>query len=208
MLTLFTIGCAGNLNHYDVSNKEPQKGHGEAARIGTVLAAEVLQTMKRLKSLDPGALRVHSETLELPLSEIGPGDVEWARKITPLFGKRNAAPFIDMVRAAKIVDVEARKGKPLEAEVQVIALGNQLAWVGLPGEVFTELGMMIKTNSPFQYTVVAELANGPAGGYVPNRKAYPEGAYEAVSARCGPGSGEMMVDAAVRMLIALHAGNR
>jgi hypothetical protein len=86
--------------------------------------------------------------------------------------------------------------------VQVIALGDQLAWVGLPGEIFTEHGLAIKTASPFRYTVVSELANGSVG-YVPNRKAYPEGAYEAESARCGPGSGEMMVDAAVRMLIDL-----
>jgi len=95
----------------------------------------------------------------------------------------------------------------LEAEVQVIALGGQLAWVGLPGEIFTELGMAIKTASPFRYTVVSELANGSIG-YVPNRKAYPEGAYESESARCGPGSGEMLVDAAVRMLVDLRKESR
>lgn len=200
MLTVFTIGCAGNLNHIDVSTKAPQKGHGEAARIGTVLAAEVLKTMQRLEAVDTGALRVRSEIVHLPLPEIRPGELEWARKVTPLFGKANAAPFMDLVRAFKIVDVAERKGEPLDAEVQVIALGNRLAWVGLPGEIFTELGMAIKNASPFQYTMVAELANGSVG-YVPNRKAYPEGAYEPESARCGPGSGEMMVDAATRLLL-------
>ncbi|HWQ54830.1 MAG TPA: neutral/alkaline non-lysosomal ceramidase N-terminal domain-containing protein [Bryobacteraceae bacterium] len=204
LLTLFTIGCAGNLNHIDVSTRDPQKGHGEAARIGTVLAAEVLRTMKHLEAVEAGSPRVRSEMLRLPLPEIRPGDVEWAQKITPLFGKPNAAPFMDLVRAFKIIDVAARERKPLDAEVQVITVGKQLAWVGLPGEIFTELGMAIKTASPFQYTVIAELANGSVG-YVPNRKAYPEGAYESESARCGEGSGEMMVDAATRMLVALHA---
>jgi hypothetical protein len=99
--------------------------------------------------------------------------------------------------------VTARQGKPLEAEVQVIALGDQLAWVALPGEIFVELGMAIKQASPFPYTIVAELANGSVG-YVPSRKAYPEGAYEVVSARCAAGSGEMLVDAALRMLKELH----
>lgn len=203
MLTVFTIGCAGNLNHIDVKSREPQKGDGEAARIGTVLAAEVLKTMKRLHAVEPGPPRVRSQTLRLPLPKIAPVQVEWAAKITPLFGKPNAAPFMDLVRAFKIADVAARKGEPLAAEVQVITVGAQLAWVGLPGEIFTELGMAIKNASPFQYTVVAELANGVVG-YVPNRKAYPEGAYESESARCGPGSGEMMVDAATRMLVALR----
>ena len=207
MLTMFTIGCAGNLNHIDVSTKAPQKGNGEAARIGTVLAAEVLKTMKRMQTVEPGPPQVRSEMLHLPLPEIRPGDVEWAKKVTPLFGKPNAAPFMDLVRAFKIMDVAERKGELLDAEVQVITVGNQLAWIGLPGEIFTELGMALRNASPFQYTVIAELANGSIG-YVPNRKAYPEGAYESVSARCGPGSGEMLVDSAVRMLVAMRSESK
>ena len=35
MLTLFTIGCAGDINHMDFGSKEPQKGGTEAERIGT-----------------------------------------------------------------------------------------------------------------------------------------------------------------------------
>ncbi len=207
MLTLFTIGCAGNLNHIDVSTRDPQKGNGEAARIGTVLAGAVLKSLKRVEPAEAGRLAVRSEMLNLPLAEIRPGDLDWARKVTPLYGKPNAAPFMDLVRAFKITDVAARDGKPLEAEVQVIALGRDVAWVGLPGEIFTELGMAIKRASPFRFTAVAELANGSIG-YVPDRKAYPEGAYEAVSARCAPGGGEMLVEAATRLLVSLWEEKR
>lgn len=205
MMTMFTIGCAGNLNHLDVTSGEPQRGHGEAARIGTVLAAEVLKAYKRLEPVAGGAPRARAEIVRLPLPEVTPADLEWARKITPSFSKADAAPFMDLVRAFQLVEVAERNGQPLEAEVQVIAIGDRLAWVGLPGEIFTELGMAIKAASPFQYTIVAELANGSLG-YVPNRKAYGEGAYEAVSARCAAGSGEMLVDAATRLLVELHAG--
>ncbi|MCL4853144.1 MAG: neutral/alkaline non-lysosomal ceramidase N-terminal domain-containing protein [Bryobacteraceae bacterium] len=204
MLTLFTIGCAGNLNHIDVTTREPQKGHGEAARIGTVLAGEVLKTFKRLEHLPAAAPKVRSETVLLPLPAFEPRELEWAKKITPLFGKPNAAPFLDFVKAFRVTDTAARDGKPLEAEVQVIALGNDLAFVGLPGEIFTELGMALKYASPYRYTVVAELANGSVG-YVPNRKAYPEGAYEAVSARCAEGSGEMLVQSATKLLVSLRS---
>jgi hypothetical protein len=47
--------------------------------------------------------------------------------------------------------------------------------------------------------MIAELANGSIG-YIPNKEAYPQGAYEVMSARCAEGSGEMLVEAAVRML--------
>jgi len=207
MLTLFTIGCAGNLNHIDVNTAAKQSGHQEAARIGTVLAAEVLRTLKKMERLDLGVPRMRSERVRLPLPEIRPGELDWARKITPMFGQKDGAPFMDLVRAFKIVEVADRAGRPLAAEVQVITLGDRLAWVGLPGEIFTELGMMIKLASPFQYTIVASLANGSIG-YVPDRKAYPQGAYEPVSARCAAGSGEMLVDAATRLLVEIHGHSR
>ena len=198
MLTMFTIGCAGNVNHIDVSSAVPQKGHEEAARIGTVLAAEVLKTYTRL-SLVEGAIKARSEILGLPLPEARPDELPWARGIAAKFGEPKAAPFLDQVKAFKVIDVIAREGKPLEAEVQVIAIGKQLAWVGLPGEIFVELGQAIKKASPFPRTIVVELANGNIG-YVPNEKAYHEGNYEVVSARCAAGSGEMLAAAALSRL--------
>jgi hypothetical protein len=87
----------------------------------------------------------------------------------------------------------------MEAEVQVIAVGRDVAFVGLPGEVFTELGLAIRARSPFAHTQVVSLANGHVG-YVPDAKAWGEGNYEVVTARCAEGSGERMVETAVRML--------
>ena len=69
----------------------------------------------------------------------------------------------------------------------------------LPGEVFVELGLQIKNGSPFRQTVIAELANGSVG-YIPNRAAYGQGNYEVVSARCAEGSGEKLVDSAIKQL--------
>jgi hypothetical protein len=73
----------------------------------------------------------------------------------------------------------------------------------LPGEVFVQLGLDLKLDSPFEQTIVAELSNGSVG-YIPNRRAYPQGNYEVVSARCAEGSGEMLVRAAIEMLKELH----
>ncbi|HYO80037.1 MAG TPA: hypothetical protein VES20_01440, partial [Bryobacteraceae bacterium] len=203
LVTVFTIGCAGNLNHRDVSIRDPQKGHGEAARIGAVLAAEVLRKLQHAATVDVGFIKATSETLQLPLPEIEPNEVDWARTTAATFDKKEAAPFNDLVKAFKIVDVIDRKGKPLEAEVQTISLGRSIAFVALPGEIFVEHGLAIKQASPFPHTVIAELANGSVG-YVPDRKAYPQGAYEVVSARVAEGSGEMMVDSATRQLIGLY----
>lgn len=81
----------------------------------------------------------------------------------------------------------------------MISLGDDLAWVSLPGEIFVELGLSIKAASPFRTTILAELANGSVG-YIPTRVAYPQGNYEVVSARCAEGSGEKLVDVALKQL--------
>lgn len=201
MVTLFTIGCAGNLNHIDVSTKEPQKGHGEAARIGTVLAGETLKTIKRSVPAEAGQIRTTNGIVRLDVPKFSAAEIEKAKATAATFGQKNAAPFIELVHASKVVEVAERDFRPIEAEVQTIAIGP-IAFVGLPGEIFVEHGLAIKSGSPFPFTIVAELANGSIG-YVPDRKAYAQGAYEVVSSRVVEGSGEKLAETAIQQLIKL-----
>ena len=139
------------------------------------------------------------------MPDFGAEDLQTALQVAEaLEQKKQPAPkFMDQVKAFKVLDVEARKQKPQEVEVQVIVLGNDIAWVSLPGEVFVELGLSIKAGSPFRQTIIAELANGSIG-YIPTRRAYAEGNYEVVSARCAEGSGEQLVESALRQLRQLY----
>jgi hypothetical protein len=208
MVTLYTTGCCGDINHIDVRWAEPQHGFENAARMGVILAGAVLETWPRLKLVTGGPLRVKSRVVALPLPAISSSDVETARQVAARHRDAKAKPpsFLETVQAYKVLDVEARHGKPIEVEVQVVALGGDLAWVSLPGEVFVELGLAIKQDSPFPHTIIAELANGSIG-YIPTRRAYTQGNYEVVSARCAEGSGETLVDAAIGLLKELHGVN-
>ena len=207
LVTLYSTGCCGDINHIDVHWAERQGGHENAARMGVILAAEVLRTWPRLRLDVPGALRVRSTTVKLDPAKITPADVESSRAAIARLGESGKAPpFLELVQAFKVRDVADRGGEPIEVEVQVIALGDELAWVSLPGEIFVELGLAIKQDSPFRHTIIAELADG-AIGYIPARRAYAQGNYEVISARCAEGSGERLVDAAVAILKDLHQGD-
>ncbi len=201
MMTIFANGACGNLNHVNVNWAGAQTSPAEANRLGTILAASVLKAYMDLKPVADTTLRVRSEVLQLPLAPFSQEDVQEAKATLE---KKDKARFMEQVKAYKVLDVQKREGKPLEVEVQVITMGDSLAWVSLPGEVFVELGLSIKAASPFAQTHIAELANGSIG-YIPNRSAYPEGNYEVVSARCAEGSGEMLVHAAIKMLEELKA---
>jgi hypothetical protein len=71
--------------------------------------------------------------------------------------------------------------------------------VTLPAEIFVELGLAIKAASPFETTLVIELANDSLG-YIPTKKAFAEGSYEIVNSRVEAGSGERLVEAAISLL--------
>jgi hypothetical protein len=199
MLTVFTIGAAGNINHIDVKSATPQKGHDEAARIGTVLSGEVVKTYAKLQPVRGGKLQSVHRSVTLDLAPLEAGDEERATQFANQVDAGTTVKFLDTVFAFRALDTVARHGKPLDAEVQVITLGDQIAWVGLPGEIFTELGSAIKQASPFPLTIVAELAHGPVT-YIPNTGAFPQGNYEVVSSRASQGSGEKLVAAARQLL--------
>lgn len=195
----YATGCCGDVNHIDVRNAFPQKGHEEAARIGIRLAAAALRGWNELSGVKSYRLKSSFELISLPLAHHDKDRVEWADGIAKRANDEKQPPFREMVEAFRILDVEARNGKPLQTEVQVISIGKEVAWVGLPGEIFVQLGLMIKDGSPFPTTIIHELSNGSVG-YVPTRQAYAQGNYEVISARCAEGSGEILVDSALKQL--------
>ena len=96
------------------------------------------------------------------------------------------------------------KEKHISTYIQVIAINNT-AFVSVPGEMFVELGLMIKEKSPFEHTYVVELANDYIG-YIPTRVAFKEGGYETLNARSsriGPEAGEILVENAISMLASI-----
>ena len=204
MLTLFTNGMSGNINHLDVTDSRQLRGHAEASRIGTILAADVLKAYRQLRPVTPTKLAVRSRAVALPAPTFTREEVDAARKTLTDFGKPGAPAFHDVVHAWKVLDVAALNGGPLDTEVQAITMGDELAWVGIPGDAFVELGLAIKQNSPYRFTVVSEQSGSGSISYVPNRKAFSEGAYEVISARFEPGGGELLAEVAIQLLIDMY----
>ena len=90
----------------------------------------------------------------------------------------------------------------VQVEIQAVRVGD-FAIAAAPGELFVELGLAIKRQSPFATTLVNELANGSAIGYVCTRDAFVQGGYEprlTMESRLPPEMGELCVDRAVTLL--------
>jgi hypothetical protein len=198
-LLLFGTGTCGDINHVDVTKKERPK----ASEIGATLGETVAAARPDLAPVSAPALAVRREVVTVPLQQPTPEKLAWAREAIHKVGTRDLA-FLEQVEAAKVLDLELRGGAGVALEVQVMRLSADVAVVGLPGEVFVDLGLAIKAASPFATTLVIELCQDDPV-YIPTRKAFEEGSYETVNSRIAPGGGEKMAEAAVRMLKELGA---
>ena len=128
-----------------------------------------------------------------------------AKKYTELHesGHDEEIPYKGM--ALTTVVAEAKRMVSLEngpdsftLPMSVVKLGK-VAFVGFPGEPFTEIGRATKEVEGFELILPCCCAND-ARGYFPSSKAYSEGGYEARASRFAPGISEILVGKATEML--------
>jgi neutral ceramidase len=196
-ISAFGAGTCGDINHINVAVKDTVKGFEMAERIGTTLGRTVLAAQPDLALITRPRFAVKSRTLTVPLQEVTPEQAKtaWA-KLEMLKGEEGS--FMEKVEAVKAVDL-ADHGKTWPMEVQVFRLDHDTAIVGLPCEIFVELGLAIKQASPFKRTFVISICNDRPS-YVPTKKAFTEGSYEITNARVQPVAGEMLVRTAGELL--------
>ncbi|MBO7687784.1 MAG: hypothetical protein J6V72_15445, partial [Kiritimatiellae bacterium] len=86
--------------------------------------------------------------------------------------------------------------------VSTLAIGDDLAFAGVPCVPFVDIGRTVKKRSPFRMTVFTCLTNGSVG-YIPTTQSHSDGGYEALSSRFAAPTGDRLVDAQVEQLTSL-----
>ena len=86
-----------------------------------------------------------------------------------------------------------------EMPVSVVAIGDKIAFAGVPGEPFTDIGRKVKAGSPYKTTMFSCLTNG-SYGYFPVASAYREGGYEARSSVFDSSVADVLKDGLLNLL--------
>jgi len=175
---LFFNGTAGDINCYDWLNKTDRSflGTGKNApeAIGLGLASTVVQINADIDTAvtEPYMASI-STNVQLDRRFATPEMLEWAKKVDA-----NPEAYSDTDRAYALDYLAPNEGVPptIDFEVQTLRLGPWTI-VGLPSEIFTDVGREIKQKSPCPGTIVVELANG-THGYVATELAHEKGVYE------------------------------
>lgn len=219
VISIFGLGCCGDINHSDPTKAERNK----TDFIGGSLGNTIVAALPDLKPVENTRLQVRSAIVPLPLQEVSKPEVDRALEKLAIVQRGEQLDFFEHVTAYRqvIVDqlshpqpfADAEKhlgwglthswkgvGENLPAEVVVMTIGNDIAVVYLPGEVFVELGLAIKQASPYKTTMVVELSQCVETAYIPTRAATAGGSYEVLNSSIKPGGGELLVEAAIRLL--------
>lgn len=218
-VSIFATGCCGDINHVDPNSSVRNK----AKFIGDSIGNSIVGQLKDLTTINQPDLVVKSMIVKLPLREVTKEDVEKAIRVIDAANKKETVDFFEHVTAHKKLMLDqlrnvkpiakadallrsriSRKlagvGKKLPVQITAITLGQDVAIVCLPGEVFVELGLAIKQASPFKTTIIIELSNAGETAYIPNRIAYAGGGYEVTNSTLKPGGGEILVESALTVL--------
>lgn len=219
VVSIFGNGCCGDINHVDPVRKERNK----TDFIGEALARTIVEGLPGLRGIERPKLQFRRATVRLPLREVSPAEAQRARPLIEDARAAKRVDFLEVVTAYRSVILDhlrnktptvksadaitwglsrtwAGVGPELPVDVQVLCLGDELAIVCLPGEVFVELGLAIKRASPFKTTLVVELCNAVETAYIPTRAAHAGGSYEVTNSMLKRGAGEMLVEAALGLL--------
>lgn len=202
---IFFNACCGNINHINVGGVKRKGGPDESKRIGQALALAVLEALKKGQPLAADRLAARTTEVVCKLRKPPPEDVKAAEDVLRIYketGKGNPFAFNELYAPAALV-LARTKDREHKAEIAALHLGSfGLAW--MPGEIFVELGREVEAASPFKPTRTIGLTNGSLG-YIPTRRAYGEGGYEAGyrSARYEPENGHTWAKAAAGLLRAM-----
>ena len=197
------IGTAGNINHFDVASNLNQTCYAEAERIGSGMAATILNALDTLKPCCDMPLETRFTEQFCPAHEISDAEYQAALdtvekyKDEPDIHDASCLNSEDLAKGvprvlkyfAQQVVIARDEPKNTNIPLPVIML-NGVAIVGVPGEPFVEIGLEIRKRIFNDYcTLIA--AHGPSGnpkiggGYMPNTWNYGRGGYE-TQARSNP----------------------
>ncbi len=198
---VYLNGAQGDVNFCDY----PGEGGGgrDNVSIGTALAGKVLQINNTLTADDEypriAAISRFYDAVQRHPTE----DLEWGKMIMEKVKNGEKVGSLDKSFATEYTTTDySVLGDTFKIEVQTIVLGD-FAMACLPCEPFSEIGLKIKADSPFENTIVVGLANGNQGYIAPDfiqgTGSYPA-RFSMYNGKAGLGTADLLINNSIAML--------
>ena len=202
-------GASGNLNPN--SSIKEENISLEPIPYGQQLGDYILDGLNNLKPMQTGKVAASETVHRGPVNHTQNHLIPYAEKIRELFEQTNDLGLCcrearkyginSPYHAGAIIRKAALSGE-LEFGLGAGRIGD-LGFAVLSYEVFDTNGKQIKDNAPFPLTFILECANG-ANSYIPSKRGFEHGCYEADQCKFMPGTGEEAADEVLELLNQLY----
>lgn len=189
---LYLQGGCGEINPYLCPVKPTNEGYAVVRQEGEKVGKEVVRVAKDMRKIpdEELTLKVKSEHRRFYL-RYPPDDERIRLAFYFVYGEGEAAGEFATVPAT------------IDVETSMVLLGEQVAWVGFPGEFFDDFQLELREGSPIPNTYFVGYCNGYLS-YFPTIQQAVEGGYGAsYGTMLEVGAGEQLIDRAIINLYTL-----
>lgn len=192
-VAMMSNGTSGDINNINFREaRQPSPPYGRIKLVADELATEAVRVANSLEYHD--AITLDARAADLKLGVRQPNSEELAAAEATLARAKKGSDLSTLPELYARESVLLSKfPKQVDVNVQALRIGG-LAVVAIPCEVFVEIGLKIKAESPIKPAFTIELANG-YNGYLPTKEQHEMGGYETWRAR----SSYLEVDAASKI---------
>ena len=214
---VFFNGALGDINHVNVQPKENDlndmildfddvsRGYSHTKHMANVVAGGILSVYEKVLWQKVDGVKGVIKTINIPSNMPKKEELENAHYVVEMHkaGKDSQLPYEGMMLTTVVAEalrmVKYENGPEfLPLNLHAIKIGD-VAFLGIPGEPFTGVGMGLKESKEFSLVCPCSMANGN-DGYFPMQDSYDEGGYEARSSEFKPGVAELIIKEGLTLL--------
>lgn len=197
--------CGGDMNDTEISFDNEMKSPGMARFVGRALAGTILQVYDKVEYIPVEKINILHKAVKVGANKADPKDLPRAHLYKQLHdeGRDAEIPFEAMELTTVVAEANrmvALENGPDYFELAVTGLQiGDVAFVGIGGEPFTDIGVQIKDTEGWSMIMPCCITNGYEG-YFPTEEAFSEGGYEARSSSYQSNVAKLLIEGGKELL--------
>ena len=170
-IVVFLPGASGDVTQVDNQNPFVNLAGEEWARfVGAQIGAEAVKVLLTMPKGSVTPVETRNKTIKIDRRRPDPERVKKCYEIVKQSPDITGRTEWSFAKEIVLLDAMMEKSPAEIVEVQALQIGPAI-FIANPAELFCQLGLDIKNESPFKYTFPVCLANGYAG-YVPTKESF------------------------------------
>lgn len=206
----FSYFTAAAGNHNAVSKIKSEMHNLSCQEYGAKLGQAMIDALGTLTQAKDGPVKATTLIYEAPRNQADVDKLAEAEEVmevyrtqgsTAAYYKARELGLSSRFHASSIIS-RAGNLTPVSLELNAFSIGS-CSFIFAPFEMFSSIGKDIKTNTPFDQTIICTCATNSLG-YMPSAGAYEYGCYESHTSRYEKGTAEKVRDTYLEMLKGLQ----